>query len=141
MSVKCRCPPTHIIAGIEEVAMPGFVHVDIAADDPERAAKFYNRIFGGKISKLDGPIPYWLVTPPDGHGPGAGIAKREKPWQKATPTIDVASADAVATEILAQGGKILIPATVIPGVGKLLTFADSEGNIMAALEAAAPMRA
>ena len=50
--------------------MPGFVHFDIAADDPERAAGFYNRVFGWTITKLAGPTPYWLVTPTDGFGPG-----------------------------------------------------------------------
>jgi predicted enzyme related to lactoylglutathione lyase len=38
--------------------MPGFVHVDIAADDPERAAGFYSRVFGWTITKLAGPTPY-----------------------------------------------------------------------------------
>ena len=43
--------------------MPAFVHMDIAADDPERAARFYNRVFGWDITKLEVPVPYWLVTP------------------------------------------------------------------------------
>jgi predicted enzyme related to lactoylglutathione lyase len=117
--------------------MPGFVHVDIAADDPERAATFYRNVFGWTVSKLDGSQPYWLVTPPDGSGPGAGIAKRELPWQTVTPTIDVASADAVASAVVKEGGTILIPKTAIPGVGELVTFRDTEGNVLAALEAAA----
>jgi predicted enzyme related to lactoylglutathione lyase len=111
--------------------------MDIAADDPERAARFYNRVFGWSTTKLDGPTPYWLVTPTTAPAPGAGIAKRELAWQGITPTIDVESADDYAKKIVAEGGTIVIPKTSIPGVGELVTFKDPEGNILAILEAAA----
>jgi predicted enzyme related to lactoylglutathione lyase len=115
--------------------MPKFVHIDIAADDPERAAGFYEKVFGWTISKLDGPIPYWLVKTSDDPGAvGAGIAKREEAWQGATPTIEVTSADDCAARIEAEGGTIVVPKTLIPGVGFLVTFKDTEGNIFAVLE-------
>lgn len=117
--------------------MAGFVHIDIAADEPKRAARFYQRVFGWTATELEGPEPYILIAPPDGSGPGAGIARRTFDWQKATPTIDVASADETAKAIEAEGGTILIPKTAIPGVGQLVTFKDTEGNVLAALEAAA----
>ncbi|MBI4923709.1 MAG: VOC family protein [Devosia nanyangense] len=118
--------------------MPHFVHMDIAADDPERAARFYNRVFGWSVTKLEGPVPYWLVTPPaDAAGPGAGIAKRELAWQGITPTIEVPSADDYTAKIVAEGGTIVTPKTPIPGVGNLVTFKDPEGNVLAILEAAA----
>lgn len=91
--------------------MSGFVHVDITADDPERAVSFYNRVFGWSVKKLDGHTPYWLVGPPDGNGTGAGISERERPWQSVTPTIDVPSADAAAAAIVREGGAIVIPKT------------------------------
>jgi predicted enzyme related to lactoylglutathione lyase len=115
--------------------MPGFVHVDIAADNPERAAGFYNRVFGWAITKLEGPVPYWLATPADGKGPGAGIGKRDQPWQTVIPTIDVKSADEIAELIVREGGTIVLPKTTVPGVGHLVTFKDTEGNILSALEA------
>jgi uncharacterized protein len=115
--------------------MPGFVHVDIAADNPERAAAFYNRVFGWSITKLEGPATYWLATPADGKGPGAGIGKRDQPWQTVIPTIDVKSADEIADLIVREGGTIVLPKTTIPGVGYLVTFKDTEGNILAALQA------
>jgi predicted enzyme related to lactoylglutathione lyase len=115
--------------------MPAFIHMDIAADEPERAARFYNRVFGWTISKLEGPMPYWLVTPKS--GPGAGIAQRDQPWQSVTPTIEVESADDYAARVVAEGGTILVPKTSIPGVGELVTFRDTEGNVFAILEPAA----
>lgn len=119
--------------------MPGFVHIDIAADDPERAVAFYEKVFGWTSRKLEGPMPYWLIaTAPSGAGGqavGAGVARREEPWQSVTPTIDVASADDTAARIAAAGGTIVQPKTLIPGVGHLVTFKDTEGNIFAILEA------
>ena len=119
--------------------MPNFVHIDIAADDPERATRFYERVFGWKIRKLEGPTPYWLIATGDGMAPpiGAGVARREEPWQSVTPTIGVDSVDAYEQKILAEGGAVVVPKTEIPGVGQLLSFKDTEGNVFAILEPAA----
>jgi catechol 2,3-dioxygenase-like lactoylglutathione lyase family enzyme len=38
------------------------IHFELNADDPERAAQFYRRVFGWTIDKWDGPEDYWLVT-------------------------------------------------------------------------------
>jgi len=117
--------------------MPRFVHIDIAADDPERAVAFYAKVFGWTATKLEGPMPYWLIAtdPGDPTAVGAGVARREAAWQSVTPTIDVASADDSAARIVAEGGSIVVPKTLIPGVGYLVTFKDTEGNVFAVLEA------
>src|SRR5690349_10435630 len=107
MQVKCTPAATSQLVTQQGAVMPGFVHIDIGADDPERAARFYNRVFGWTVTRLEGPVPYWLVTPPDGSGPGAGIARREQDWQRAIPTIGVASADATADAVLREGGEIV----------------------------------
>lgn len=116
--------------------MSKFVHIDIAADDPQRAAGFYREVFDWSVQKLEGPTPYWLVAtdPGDPAAVGAGIAQRSEPWQAATPTIEVASADETIDKVKRAGGTIVVPKTTIPGVGLLVTFKDTEGNVMAALE-------
>ena len=118
--------------------MPNFVHIDIAADSPERATRFYERVFGWKIQKLEGPMPYWLISTGTELAPpiGAGVARREEPWQAVTPTIGVDSVDAYEKKIVEEGGAVVVPKTDIPGVGQLLTFKDTEGNIFAILEPA-----
>ena len=42
--------------------MSRVVHFELCADDPERAVKFYEEVFGWKIQKWDGPQDYWLAT-------------------------------------------------------------------------------
>ena len=58
--------------------MPKFVHNDIAADQPQRAADFYTEVFGWNAQKLEGPVPYWLLSPASGdpNAIGAGIGQR-----------------------------------------------------------------
>lgn len=116
--------------------MPNFVHIDIAADDPERATRFYQRVFGWNIQKLEGPTPYWLISTGSGttQAVGAGVARREQPWQSVTPTIDVDSVDQYEARIKAEGGTVIVPKNLIPGVGYLLSFKDTEGNVFAILE-------
>lgn len=116
--------------------MPKFVHIDISADDPQRAADFYAKVFGWSVLKLEGPPPYWLIEPPESSEVGAGVAKREEVWHGVTPTIEVSSADAYTEKIMAEGGTIVVPKTKIPFVGHLVTFKDTEGNVMAVLEPA-----
>jgi predicted enzyme related to lactoylglutathione lyase len=116
--------------------MPRFVHIDIASDDPEREAAFFREVFGWQVTKLDGPVPYWLLNP-DPHrtgAVGAGIAKRDQAWQTTNPTIDVPSADAFTAKIEKAGGTIVVPRTTIPAVGILVTFRDPGGNIFSILE-------
>lgn len=43
---------------------------EIPADDPGRAAKFYDDVFGWKVKKWDGPADYWLVTTGEDEEPG-----------------------------------------------------------------------
>lgn len=38
--------------------MPGGIHFDIPADNPEKMAKFYQDVFGWKINKWEGPMDY-----------------------------------------------------------------------------------
>ena len=59
--------------------MGRIVHFEVHADEPARAAKFYNDVFGWKVEKWEGPIDYWLVTigPEDQRGIDGGIMKRQ----------------------------------------------------------------
>jgi predicted enzyme related to lactoylglutathione lyase len=117
--------------------MPHFVHIDIAADNPERAAKFYADVFDWPVTRLEGPVPYWLLgTGQDGKGIGGGIAKRDRSWQSMTPTVEVPSADDYAEKITEHGGSIIVPKVTMPGVGDLVTCRDPDGNVFAILEPA-----
>lgn len=63
--------------------MPRVVHFEIDAEKPERAVKFYEKVFGWKIEKWKGPVDYWLITTGKEKEPGidGGLAKRTECWR------------------------------------------------------------
>lgn len=112
--------------------MPTIVHFDIAADDPERAKKFYEELFNWKIELLPGPINYYLIETTDLNGKkgiGGGMATREKPEQKITNFIGVNSMDDYIVKVEKLGGKVIEPKAAIPGWGYLAVCLDTENNL------------
>lgn len=110
--------------------MPGIVHFEINADDPKRAAKFYEKIFGWKVSMWEGPVDYWLVSTGSSDKPGINGAIMER-MEKGTITIfvDVPSVGEFLKKIVQAGGKALTEKTAIPGVGYSAYCMDTEGNL------------
>lgn len=41
--------------------MPRVVHFEIHAENPPRAAQFYQTVLGWDVQKWDGPADYWLI--------------------------------------------------------------------------------
>lgn len=116
--------------------MPRPIHFDIAADDPDRAMKFYKGVFGWKFNKWDGPLDYWLVTTGEKDEPGinGGISRRNKQMPGVMNTIGVPSVDRYMKKIEAKGGKILMPKMAIPGIGWFATCQDTEGNVFGIIQ-------
>jgi predicted enzyme related to lactoylglutathione lyase len=58
--------------------MPRPIHFEIHADNPSRAIKFYETLFGWQFTKWEGPMEYWLITTGSGGTPGidGGLVKR-----------------------------------------------------------------
>ena len=85
--------------------MPRIIHFDIPADDPARAQKFYQDIFGWKFDKWNGPMEYWMAKTGDDKQPGinGGLAKRMPGQTGVTNTIDVPSVDEFAKKIESKG--------------------------------------
>jgi predicted enzyme related to lactoylglutathione lyase len=121
--------------------MSRVVHFEIHADDPQRAANFYQEVFGWQIQKWDGPVEYWLITtgkPPEPGIDGA-ILQRQGPINGDAViayvcTVDVASVDDTIAKITSLGGTIALPKNPVPGVGWLAYAKDTEGNIFGVMQ-------
>jgi predicted enzyme related to lactoylglutathione lyase len=112
--------------------MPTIVHFDIAADDPQRARKFYELLFGWKMQGPPGMVDYYLIETEDlnGHtGVGGGLGKRGDPSQRITAYFGVDNIDEYSERVTRLGGKILMPKMPVPGWGYLSTCMDTEGNV------------
>jgi len=116
--------------------MPRIIHFDIPADDPARAQKFYQDVFGWKFDKWNGPMEYWMAKTGDDKQPGinGGLAKRMPGQAGVTNTIDVPSVDEFAKKIQSKGGKVIVPKMAIPGVGYFAQCLDTEGNIFGIIQ-------
>jgi predicted enzyme related to lactoylglutathione lyase len=112
------------------------VHFEIPADDPERAVKFYAKIFGWKIKKWEGGIDYWLVATGDRSAPGidGAIMQRSEMASAVVNSIDVTSVDDFIKKVTKNGGKVVTPKTPIPGVGYFAYCKDTEGNMFGIMQ-------
>jgi predicted enzyme related to lactoylglutathione lyase len=110
--------------------MPRVVHFELAVDDPERAVNFYRSVFGWQIDKWSGPTDYWLVTTGESSevGINGALTRRSEGFMNTVNTVDVPSVDEAVAKIEANGGKILMPKSPIPGIGWLAYAQDTEGN-------------
>ena len=110
--------------------MPRIIHFEFAADNPERATKFYHSVFGWESTNWGGPMEYWLVkTGSDGPGIDGGIMQHDPAMPRTVNTIGVSSVDEYLKKITSNGGKIAAPKMAIPGVGWQAYCIDTEGNV------------
>jgi predicted enzyme related to lactoylglutathione lyase len=119
--------------------MTHLAHFSINADDVERARKFYAGSFGWTFQAF-GPPGFYMIE--GAGGPGGTFAslqeRREivpgKPMHGLEGTLAVANSAQAEAAILKAGGKIVMPRTVLAGIGTLFFFEDTEGNILGAME-------
>lgn len=116
--------------------MPRPTHFDLTAEDPERAMKFYQNVFGWTFSKWEGPMEYWLISTGPEAEPGidGGLAKRTEGGAVTEVTIGVDSVEDFVVKIKANGGNVLRPKEAIPGEGWFAYCQDSEGNKFGIME-------
>lgn len=116
--------------------MPRVVHFEIDAEKPERAIKFYEKVFGWKIEKWKGPIEYWLITTGKEDEPGidGGLSRRTEAEPSIVNTVDVSSVDEYVKKVEGNGGSIVRPKMAVPGVGWMAYFKDPEGNLFGMME-------
>ena len=117
--------------------MPRVIHFEIPAADPERASKFYQKVFGWKFDKWAGPMEYWMVTTGADGVPGinGGMLRKPGPVSVTTNTIGVGSVDVAIEAAKSAGGKLVMPKSPIPGVGYFAYCEDTEGNLFGVMQA------
>jgi uncharacterized protein len=122
--------------------MPRPVHFEIHAEDPDRAQRFYETMFGWSFQTW-GDSGYRLIDTGSG-GPGinGGLMRRlgpspagGEPVASWICTVEVDEVDACAAKAQANGGALAVPKMAIPGVGWLVYVKDSEGNILGMMQA------
>lgn len=108
---------------------------EIPADKPERAQKFYNKLFGWKINAMPGMKDYWHIdTGGKNDMPDGGMMPRMFPGQPITNYIRVPSVSKASVRIKKLGGIICKTKMAVPGMGYLAICRDTEKNMFALWE-------
>jgi len=116
------------------------VHFEIQAENPERAAEFYRKVFGWKIDKWEGgQMEYWMVMTAEEGSKEPGINGGLLPRPAKTPpqqcgtnafvcTMVVENFDVIAKKIADAGGIVALPKFALIGMAWQGYFLDTEGN-------------
>ncbi len=109
-----------------------FSWLELQTTDPEKAAAFYQTVFGWEISVQDMPVgPYYSFK--IGNTEVAGAMRLPVPdvpphW---SGYVTVQNADAALTQATDGGGAVCLPAFEVAGVGRIGTFTDPQGAYLA----------
>jgi predicted enzyme related to lactoylglutathione lyase len=116
-------------------------------DDRERMAKFYRKAFGWQTQMLGEEMGNYVLattTASDESGPkkpgaiNGGFFPKKPDWPAQHPSLVIAVDDvrAAVRKVGEAGGKVLGEPMEIPGVGRYVSFYDTEGNRVSMLQPA-----
>ena len=125
--------------------MDPVVHFEMAFNNRDRMAKFYESSFGWKTEKLGEEMGHYVLaitTETGKKGPkkpgaingGFYPKKKSSPDQYPSIVISVDDIKKSMKKVKKAGGKLLGEPMDIPGIGKYLSFTDTEGNRVTMLE-------
>ncbi len=118
-------------------------HFAIHADDLDRARKFHGSVFGWTFQGFGGGPMADFCQIKDASGKllaplGAMQSRKFNPAPQPVSgfecSIAVDDVDAIARAVEANGGKIVMKKAAIPGVGWIVKFLDTEGNLACAVQ-------
>jgi uncharacterized protein len=121
------------------------VHFEMPAEDRDRMAAFYQQVFGWKTEMLGPDMGEYVVvtTAESDVKPGApagaingGFYLKKPDWPAQYPSIVIAVDDVVSAmkRVGKAGGKVLGEPMQIPGIGRYVSFFDTEGNRVSMLQ-------
>jgi predicted enzyme related to lactoylglutathione lyase len=111
------------------------VHLEIPADDVDRAKSFYTQLFGWQFSTSPEHAGYWTVDEGEEQaGHGIGMMARQAPEHGLINYHEVESVAEYAARVEELGGKVIMPKSLVPGMGWFAQCLDTEGNAFALWE-------
>jgi len=121
------------------------VHLEMPAEDRKRMSEFYSKTFGWQTQQLGpemGNYVLAMTTESDDNGPkkpgtingGFFTKSDDMPAQYPSVVIAVDDIGQSMKKVAQSGGRVLGEPMDIPGVGKYVSFFDTEGNRVSMLE-------
>ena len=122
------------------------VHFEMPAEDKNRMVKFYSTVFGWQTQQLGPEMGEYVVVttaesdetgrPKMGGAINGGFYKKTDDPLSNHPSVVVAVENIMEAikKIKNGGGKVLGEPMMIPGIGQFVSFIDTEGNRLSALQ-------
>lgn len=131
------------------------IHFEMPARDSARARRFYESVFGWRVTTLGPEMGHFLLAfttdtdeasrmPKKAGAINGGFYQRTEPDQQTKITILVDDVREAMKRVGAAGGKVLggvqrpDEPDEIPGVGLFANFVDPEGNVVSLYEDRSP---
>ena len=108
-----------------------FVWYDLQVSDPAVAIEFYTKLFGWGTAPFGDTYTMWTI---DGL-PFGGVMKEPGVPPNWLAYVATPNVDATAADITRLGGRLIVPPTDIPTVGRFTVFMDPQGPAIAAFTA------
>lgn len=107
-----------------------YTHIEIPADDPARAQRFYAGVFGWNFTtRPDFPDYFMYTTAAGDEGVGGAIGKRDVNAPHAIRNyVHVTSIEDSTAKATEFGGSVVQARAEVPGMGWYAVVQDSEGN-------------
>jgi len=121
------------------------VHFEMPAENRDRMANFYGKAFGWQAQMLGPDMGDYVVvttTESDDNGPkkpgaiNGGFFPKKEDWPAQYPSVVIAVDDieVAMDKVSDAGGKVLGEPMDIPGIGRYVSFSDTEGNRVSMLQ-------
>lgn len=119
-------------------------HFAINADDVSRARRFYEKVFGWSFQPWGPPEFFMVEAGEEAASTGAaGVIRGSLQRRRALApglvlhgfecSFAIDDVQRVVAAVRANGGRILMEPTILPGIGELIFFQDTEGNVAGAM--------
>jgi predicted enzyme related to lactoylglutathione lyase len=127
--------------------MDPVVHFEMPYEDSERLVAFYSRAFGWEMQKLGKEMDDYvtasttetddkrMIKTPGAINGGFFPRRQDRPGQYPSVVISVDDIKEAMKKVEGAGGKVLGEPMEIPGIGKYVSFTDTEGNRVSLLQA------
>ena len=109
---------------------------ELMTSDPAAATEFYGKLFGWTAQTMDmGSGPYHVVKVGD---TSVGGIMKTPAEASGTPSmwgcyVTVDNVEKTLTDCAALGGKTLVPAMDVPGVGRMAVIQDPQGAVLSVM--------
>ena len=121
------------------LGMDGVTHFEIPYKDKDTMQKFYEQVFGWKITKLPDMDYHWTTTTESDSDTwmpkkigviNGGMREKQSPEDGLVIVLSVKSIDDSIKKVIEFGGKIVFPKFEVGKHGLYAQIADVEGNVV-----------